>query len=109
MLAKVMKYELRYLSGFASFHEMQESLWLLQKLSREVLNKTLQMAFHWDYINREHFNHTGTYLDLKNETGYKRYDGYVYHCLKDDYTVMATSNLNATIQKAWKKIYCFQK
>ena len=102
-LAKVMKYELRYLDGFQSFHEMQKAVWGLQRQTREILNKTLQMAFHWDYISREHYRETGTYLDVHEETGYKRFDGYVYECLKKDYPDIASKNLNATIQKAWKK------
>ena len=40
-LAKVMKYELRYLDGFQSFYEMQEAVWGLQRQTREILNKTL--------------------------------------------------------------------
>lgn len=102
-LAKVMKYELRYLEGFPSFYEMQEAVWGLQKQTREILNKTLQMAFHWDYTSREHFKETGAYLDVLAETGYKRLDGYIYDSLKRDYPDMAAANLNATLQKAWKK------
>ena len=102
-LAKVMKYELRYLDGFPSFYEMQEAVWGLQRQTREILNKTLQMAFHWDYTSREHFKETGSYLDVRTETGYKRFDGYVYECLKSDYSDIASKNLNATLQKAWKK------
>ena len=102
-LAKVMKYELRYLDGFPSFHDMQGAVWGLQRQTREILNKTLQMAFHWDYTSREHFKETGAYLDVLAETGYKRFDGYVYECLKSEYPDIASKNLNATIQKAWKK------
>lgn len=102
-IAKVMKYELRYLDGFPSFYEMQEAVWGLQRQTREILNKTLQMAFHWDYTSREHFKETGSYLDVRTETGYKRFDGYVYECLKSDYSDIASKNLNATLQKAWKK------
>lgn len=102
-LAKVMKYELRYLDGFPSFYEMQEAVWGLQKQTREILNKTLQMAFHWDYTSREHFNQTGAYLDVLAETGYKTLDGYIYNCLKEPYSDFAGANLNATLRKAWKK------
>ena len=67
-VTKVMKYELRYLSGFSDFHAMQQAVWGLQRQSREILNKTIQMAFHWDYISRENFNANGVYLDVKAET-----------------------------------------
>lgn len=102
-LAKVMKYELRYLDGFPGFYEMQEAVWGLQRQTREIMNKTLQMAFHWDYISREHFNQTGAYLDVHTETGYKTLDGYIYNCLKEPYSDFAGANLNATLRKAWQK------
>ncbi len=102
-VTKVMKYELRYLSGFSDFHAMQQAVWGLQRQSREILTKTIQMAFHWDYISRENFNANGVYLDVKAETGYKTYDGYIYNSLKSAYADMAAANLNAAIQKAWKK------
>ena len=102
-LAKVMKYELRYLDGFPSFYEMQEAVWSLQRQTREVMNKTLQIAFHWDYTSREHFKETGSYLDVHAETGYKTLDGYIYNCLKDDYSDFSTAGLNATLRKAWQK------
>lgn len=102
-LAKVMKYTLQYLDGCGSFYDMQNAVWALQKQSREILNKTIQEASHWDYISRKHFVETGEYLDVKAETGYKRLDGYIYDCMKKQYPDMASSNLNATLQKAWKK------
>ena len=103
MLAKVMKYELHYLDGCGSFAEMQKQLWNLQNQTREILNRSVQIAFHWDYINRKHYEETGEYLDLKTETGYKRLDGYIYDCLKGQYENMSASNMNATIQQGWKK------
>lgn len=103
MITKVMKYELRYQGGFSDFHEMQKEVWQLQRQYREILNKTIQMAFHWDYVGRERFSETGTYPDVRSETGYKTYDGYIYNCLKDSYPDMASKNLNAAIRKAWQK------
>ena len=102
-LTKVMKYTLRYVDGCGDFHQMQAALWNLQKQSREVLNRSIQIAFDWDYRNREAFKKTGEYLDVRSETGYKRLDGYIYDCLKGDYPDFASGNLNATIQTAWKK------
>ncbi|MDO5327207.1 MAG: hypothetical protein Q4G00_10875 [Clostridia bacterium] len=103
LLTKVMKYELRYLDGCGGFHEMQENVWALQRQTREILNRTIQIAFHWDYLNREQYNKTGEYLDLYKETGYKRLDGYIYNCVKDQFEDMASVNINATLQKAWSK------
>lgn len=101
MCTKVMKYELRYLDGCGSFEEMQRELWTLQRKTREILNRTIQGAYHWDYINREHFEQTGEYLDLRKETGYKRLDGQIYNSVKDLCEDMSSENVNATVQKAW--------
>ena len=49
-ISKVMKYELKYL-GEEDFYEMQKMLWSLQEDTREILNKTIQIFFHWDYTN----------------------------------------------------------
>lgn len=102
-VTKIMKYTLHYLDGCGEFSEMQKAFWDLQRQTREVLNRTIQIAFNWDYRNREAFRNTGSYLDVFAETGYKRLDGYIYDCLKSDYPDFAGSNLNATIQVAWKK------
>jgi len=102
-ITKVMKYELRYLGGFSDFHEMQKEVWQLQRQYREILNKTIQIALHWDYVSAQQFGESGTYLDIREETGYKTLDGYIYNCLKGAYSEMASANLNAAVQKAWKK------
>ena len=102
-LSKVMKYELRYLDGCEDFHEMQKSVWDLQNQTRTILNRTIQIAYHWDYINLQHREQTGEFLNLQNETGYKRLDGYIYDQVKHEVENMAAANINATIQKAWSK------
>ena len=102
-LVKVMKYELRYLEGCGSFSGMQQILWELQNKTREVLNRTIQMSAHWDYLDRDRFERTGEHLDIVSETGKKRLDGYIYDQLKDQYRIFASANFNATIQRAWKK------
>lgn len=105
-ITKVMKYDLSYVDGsggFADFYEMQHAVWELQRQTREILNKTIQMAFQWDFRVREHKAKTGETLDCLVETGYKTYDGYIYHCLTEEYTDIGGANLNATIRKAWQK------
>ena len=103
VLAKVMKYELHYLDGCGDFSDMQEQVWALQRQTREILNRSIQIAFQWDYANSEHHRKTGEYLDLKTETGYTRLSGHIYNCLKGQYEDMATKNMDAAIQTAWKK------
>lgn len=108
-LNKVMKYTLRYVDGCGDFHQMQAALWSLQRQTREILNRTIQIAFDWDYRNREAFRKTGEYLDVFTETGYKRLDGYIYDTLKADYPDFSGGNLNATIQTAWKRFSSSKK
>ena len=98
-----MKYELSYIDGCGDFSNMQKELWALQRQTREILNRTIQMAYHWDYTDYEHFKKTGNHLDIRTETGYKRLDGYIYDCLKTEVQDFASKNVNATIQKAWAK------
>ena len=107
-ITKVMKYELRYLDGCGSFSDMQQELWGLQKKTREILNRTIQYAYHWDFQNREHLAKTGKPLDILEKTRYKSLDGYIYNCLIDQYKNMSSSNVNATIQKAWKRYKKFK-
>ena len=102
-LTKVMKYELCYKDGCGDFYNMQREVWALQRQTREVLNRSTQMAVHWDYMDREYYEKTGEHLDVKAETGYKRYDGHIYNVLKVLYQNMASKNLISTIQKSWKK------
>ena len=103
IIAKAMKYELRYIEGFNDFHTMQENLWMLQKQTREILNKTIQILYNWDYNSKEQFRKTGIYPNVLENTGYKSLDGYIYDCLKPYYTDIKPDCMNAAIQKAYKK------
>lgn len=103
MSTKVMKYEMQYVSGCQDFRHMQQLLWDLQRQTREIMNRTIQIAYHWDFLDGEHKRATGERLDVLKETGYKRLDGHVYNQLKGDYAAFSGANLNATIQKAWQK------
>lgn len=98
---KVMKYQLRYDGD--DFYEMQKLLWNLQRQTREVLNRTIQEAFHWDYLSEENKRKTGEYLDLEREKGYKSLEGYINKILKDQFTEFGKGNLSATVRKACKK------
>lgn len=101
-ITKVMKYELRYLDGCGDFHDMQKQLWELQKKTQEILNRTIQMAYHLDFQSREHHRETGEYLNVKAETG-KSERTYYYDRLTKDYPTISTANLAAAINQAWSK------
>ena len=109
-IVKVMKYELKYESGCADFNEMQNELWKLQRQTREVMNRTVQLCYHWSYVQAEYCKQHGSTLkpsDVKPcdvyETNAKDVDTYLYHLLKDEYPDFNTGNLNATLRKARQK------
>ena len=102
MLTKVMKYTLRYIDGCGEFHEMQKVFWELQRKTREVLNRSLQMAFDWDYQRREYFRKNGEYPDEKTLLGDKLIN-LIYNRMAEDYPDFARGNLAALTQIAWKK------
>ena len=108
-LTKVVKYELRYLDGCGDFYNMQHELWELQRQTREILNRAIQITYHWDYLDKEHVKETGQHLNVHLETGFKRLDGYIYASLKELYQDMSAASLNATIQKGWKKYQSSKK
>lgn len=98
-----MKYELKYLDGCGDFSEMQSELWALQRQTREILNKTIQIAFNWDYKSIENHKKTEEYLDVKKKTG-KSLEGYIYkEIMVRDYPNFAGGNLSATVRKAFGK------
>ena len=102
-IAKVMKFELRYLSGCKDFYDMQHRVWSLQNDTWKILNKTIQMAYMWEAESRAQAEATGIYKDVKEETGYKTLDGYIYDQLKGSFPLINTANLIATIRTAWKR------
>lgn len=99
-----MKYRLFYLGGCGEdYHCLNKELWEIQRQIREICNFTLQELYHFDYLDRIHYQETEEHLSVLEQTGYKRIDGYIYDRLKHRYSNMSTSFLNDAIQKAWKK------
>lgn len=108
MIVKVMKYELKYEKGCADFNEMQNELWKLQRQTREVMNRTIQLCYHWSYVQAEYCKQHGcARRDVKPcdvyETKAKTFGNYLYHVLNDEYPDFYTENLNATLRKAHQK------
>ena len=110
MIVKVMKYELKYEKGCADFNEMQNELWKLQRQTREVMNRTVQLCYHWKYVQAEYCKQHGSTLkpsDVKPcdvyETNAKDIDTYLYQLLKVEYPDFYKENLNATLRKARQK------
>ena len=101
-LTKVMKYELHYLDGCGDFYNMQHELWELQRQTREILNRTIQIVYHWDYLNKTHHDETGQWLSVKDETGFDSIPGYVNNCMKGKYNLSA-GNVSATLRSGLGK------
>lgn len=109
-IVKVIKYELKYESGCADFNEMQNELWKLQRQTREVMNRTIQLCYHWSYVQAEYCKQHGSTLkpsDVKPcdvyETNATSIDGYIYQLLKVEYPDFFMKNLSATLRKAHQK------
>ena len=108
-MVKVMKYQLQYLQGGGDFYEMQNVLWMLQRQTREILNRTIQECCKWEWKKEKDYPDISGRKALKIETGYERLDGYIYHVLKPQYPDIYSGNVNAPIQKAWKKYESIKK
>lgn len=107
-IVKVMKYELKYESGCADFNEMQNELWKLQRQTREVMNRTVQLCYHWSYVQADYCKQHGcARRDVKPcdvyETNATSLDGYIYQLFKDEYPDFLMANLIATLRKAHQK------
>lgn len=61
MITKVIKCKLDYLGGCSSFSDMQKQLWLLQRYTQELMNKTVQL-----YVANEIVPLDGAKLPGKN-------------------------------------------
>lgn len=102
-ITKVMKFPLIYLDGCGDYRNLNKELWEIQKQVREICNFTIQELYYWDHEDKKHFTATGEHLSLKDQTGYKRIDGYVYDQLKESYPNIGSLCKNDAIQKAYKK------
>ena len=108
-IAKVMKFELFYREGGGEFHEMQKLLWELQRQTREVLNKSVQIYYQWKWKKQQHFEETGQSLDIYTELHYHRISSYAYNVLKEKYSSFYKANLSSTIKTACDKCESSEK
>lgn len=84
-ITKVMKYELIYLDGAGEFHDLQNKLWLLQRQTREILNKTIQEMYIADF-QRVKFDENA-----------------LYHRFRNEYPIMASKTVSSTLHTANNK------
>ena len=104
-----MKFELFYREGGGEFHEMQKLLWELQRQTREVLNKSVQIYYQWKWKKQQHFEETGQSLDIYTELHYHRISSYAYNVLKEKYSSFYKANLSSTIKTACDKCESSEK
>ena len=90
-ISKVMKFRLRYIEGCGDYQNLNHELWDLQKKTREILNKTIQILYDWDFIQKNIL------------TKQKAPQTYVYQTLSPQYPQFRSTNLSATIRKAYTK------
>ena len=90
-ISKVMKFRLRYIEGCGDYQNLNHELWDLQKKTREILNKTIQILYDWDFIQKNIL------------TEQKAPQTYVYQTLSPQYPQFRSTNLSATIRKAYTK------
>ncbi len=84
-----------------SYEEIKNHLWRLQKQTRELKNKAVQIC--WDFQNKSqaHFEKNGTYLKEKEVYG-KTLRGYLSACLKSNVDLYS-SNICTTTDKAFNE------
>lgn len=100
-IAKVTKIELGWIftsEGTRAFP--YEDLFEIQRQVAQVKNKTVQLCWEWNNFGADFRAMSGTYPSTADVTGYKTLDGYVYHHLKDSFSMMYSMNLNASIRNA---------
>ncbi len=89
------------------YKEVYRVLWELQKQTRTMKNKAIQIC--WDFQNRSIENHNvyGAYLSEKEEFG-MTLRGYLNHRLKDG-TFLYSGNASATTDKAYSEFKAARK
>lgn len=105
-ITKTMKYQIHYIDGCGDFHNMQKELWDLQKITRQILNKTATECYLWYTRCEQHYRETGNNLKISDISRFGRLDGYIYDQLKVEYgEKLISTSVNATIQSAYKTIH----
>ncbi len=108
MSTKVMKYPLIYVGGCGDYRNANKELWNLQRKTREIQNRTIQLLYSWDQNSREHYLKYGNYLDIKAEKGCTL-DTYVYRELKNTCSEFSMGNFSATLRKAKQRYDSLKK
>ena len=98
METQVMKYQIIKPTG-CDWKEFGKVLNEIQYETRQILNKSIQLA--WEYYNfsQDYKKQAGNYPKAKEVIGYSNIHGYAYNLLKNEYYRLNTSNLSTTIKR----------
>lgn len=75
----------------------------LQRETRTLLNKTIQLAWEWQGFASDYKNQHGEYPKTKDVVGYSSLHGHAYNVLKNDFQMIHSSNASQTIKRATDK------
>jgi putative transposase len=75
----------------------------IQYDTRQVLNKSIQLAWEYQGFSADYKNKFDGYPSAKETLGYSNIYGYAYNQLKTEYTKLNTGNLSQTIKRATDK------
>lgn len=99
MGTKVMKYPLIYVGGCGDYRNANKELWNLQRKTREILNRTIQILYTWTHSNPKQVRRV---QEMKPTEG-KDSDTYVIHEISWQYPEFYSGNFSATVRKARDK------
>jgi len=102
-LAQIVKIPIKLYSTEIKLGKMDEELLKLQEQTREIKNKTIQLAWEWHNFARDYNNDSGVIPKFVDKTGYKTPDGYFYNVLSQKYNNWYSQNLSSIIRDTYNK------
>lgn len=106
-MVKVVKLQLFYKGDeLLSFKKMQETLWGVQRETREVANRTIQMCWDYNNFSQDWKKKYNAYPTKEQETEImdgRSFEGAIYNSLKEYAPSMNTANLSCVTRMAFAK------
>jgi IS605 OrfB family transposase len=99
---KTMRYEIIKPMD-CDWKEFGQILWSLQRESREIANKTIQLCWEYQGFSSEYKHKFGEYPKNKEVLNYAGLDGYCYDKLKQEYNKFNSGNYTCVVCNAVNK------